>query len=96
MSRSPVTDHPSTTPTPTDRSRDSGKGGGSLERVTVNLTARSAAALTATAELTSETRTDVINKALQLYGFLRPPHDNGGAIYIREPNGKETDRLRLM
>jgi hypothetical protein len=74
----------------------SGRGGGSLERVTVNLTERSAEELAATAALTTETRTDVINKAVQLYAFLRKLHDSGGAIYIREPGSKEPERVRLL
>jgi hypothetical protein len=70
--------------------------GGSLERVTVNLTERSAQALEATAALTTETKTEVINKALQFYAYARQLLEEGGALYVREPDSSEKERLRLL
>jgi hypothetical protein len=73
-----------------------GKGGPSLERVTVNLTERSAKALESTAALTTESKTDVINKALQFYAYVRALLEDGGALYVREPGTSEKERLRLL
>jgi hypothetical protein len=72
------------------------KGGPPLERITVNLTERSARALEATAALTTETKTEVINKALQFYAYARELLENEGALYVREPGSSEKERLRLL
>lgn len=52
----------------------SGDGGGSrgerLERVTVYLTARASRALGLAAELTGDSRTDAVNRAIQVYASL--------------------------
>lgn len=66
------------------------------QRVTVNLSARSAAALDETSQRAGETKTDTINKALQLYAEMRKMLDEGGALYIREPGSKEIERIRLF
>ena len=59
-----------------------------LERVTVNLTARASHALDRASQLTGETKTDTINRALQIYAFLQEITEKGGAIYVREsPEG---------
>ena len=68
-------------------------GGGSLERVTVNLTSRSSRALELAAHLTGDTKTDTINRALQVYAYLEQVTPDGGAIYVRESAGSE---LRLV
>jgi hypothetical protein len=71
-------------------------GNGPLERVTVNLTQRSSRALQQASELTGDSKTDTINRALQIYAFLEAILSTGGAIYIREsPNG-ELERLKLF
>ena len=75
--------------------RDS--GGGPLERVTVNLVHRTSLALALLMKLTGASKTDAINKAIQLSAFLEETEANGGAVYIRE-GGKDSElqRLRLV
>jgi hypothetical protein len=71
-------------------------GGGGLERVTVNLTARSSQALQIAAELTGDTKTDTINRAVQIYAFLQQAIAQGGSIHVRESNDAEVERLKIF
>ena len=71
-------------------------GGGGLERVTVNLTARSSQALQVAVELTGDTKTDTINRALQIYAFLQQAIAQGGSIHVRESTGAEVERLKIL
>ncbi|HUY50649.1 MAG TPA: hypothetical protein VMV92_33910 [Streptosporangiaceae bacterium] len=73
-----------------------GHGSGPLERVTVNLTARSSRALEVATELTGETKTDTINRALQIYAFLEQVCAGGGSIYTRESAGAELERIKIF
>ena len=76
--------------------RGRGDGGGPLERVTVNLTARAARALELATNLTGDSKTDTINRALQIYAFLEEASAKGGAIYVREGKDTELERLRIF
>lgn len=82
--------------------RDGAKGagrsgsGGPLERVTVNLTARASRALELATELTGDTKTDTINRALQIYAFLEQVSAGGGSIYVREAPDAELERLKVF
>jgi hypothetical protein len=73
-----------------------GGGGGSLERVTVNLTARASRALELATELTGDTKTDTINRALQIYAYLEQVTSHGGAIYVREQPSSELERVKIF
>jgi hypothetical protein len=79
-------------------SSDGGGGGGGsgLERVTVNLTPRSAEALEGLTELTRESKTDSINRALQVYAYLQRVLADGGKLYIRDNDQAELERLRFL
>lgn len=80
--------------TPTSASR---RGGGApLERVTVNLAARASRALQQAAELTGDTKTDSINRAIQIYAYLEDITARGGAIYVRESADGELERLKMF
>lgn len=57
---------------------------GKLERVTANLTPGTAEALKAAVELTGDSKTDVVNRAIRLYALAA---QNGDGVYIRE-NGE--------
>jgi hypothetical protein len=81
----------------------SGEGGegrvrtsGPLERVTVNLTVRAARALELATEITGDTKTDTINRALQIYAFMEQVIANGGAVYVREGPDSELERLKVF
>jgi len=78
-----------------DHGRDRG-GGSSLERITVNLTPRSVAAMDQVVDLTGDTKTDTINKALQLYGYIQEFLSSGGTLYMRDPGSSELDRIKLL
>src|SRR5579859_2462023 len=71
-------------------------GGRGLERITVNLTPRSSAALVLAVELSGDTKTDTINRALQIYAYLEQVIRDGGSVHVREQNGAELERLRIV
>jgi hypothetical protein len=71
-------------------------GGRGLERITVNLTSRSSAALVLAVELSGDTKTDTINRALQIYAYLEQVIRDGGSVHVREQNGAELERLRIV
>jgi hypothetical protein len=92
-----------TSPAETTPQRDGQKsatrrdhGGGPLERVTVNLIARASRALQLAADLTGDSKTDTINRALQVYAYLEEINANGGAIYVRETSDSELQRLKMF
>ena len=77
-----------TTPEPTSDSN-------TYARLSVNLNPRASEALDEAAELTRETKTNVINRALLVYRYLHGVQDKGGVVYVREREG-ELERLRLL
>jgi hypothetical protein len=68
----------------------------SLARVTVNLTSRSSRALELATQLTGDSKTDTINRALQVYAYLEQVTQNGAAIYVQESAGSEPRRLKIF
>jgi hypothetical protein len=75
----------------------SGRGGGrGLERITVNLTPRSSSALDLVVALTGDTKTDTINRAVQIYAYLAEIADSGGSVHVRHAPGAEVERLRFF
>jgi hypothetical protein len=93
------------TPDRKDRSGDAGNGSGgnkdrgggsSLERVTVNLTTRSVAAMETITHLTGDTKTEAINKALQFYAHIEEFLASGGALYMRDPGSNEMERIKIF
>lgn len=77
------------------RGRDHG-GSGPLERVTVNLIARASRALQRVSDLTGDSKTDSINRAIQVYAYLEEVGSRGGTIYIRESEGSEHLQMLKM
>jgi len=78
------------------RTDPAGQAEPSLERVTVNLTARSSRALDGAVRLTSLNKTDSINRAVQLYGYLQEVIEAGGDIYVRPLPGGELELLKVF
>jgi hypothetical protein len=70
--------------------------GSSLERITVNLTKKSTSALTQVTNLTGDTKTEVLNKALQFYGQIKEFLDSGGALYMRDTGSNELERIKIF
>jgi len=72
------------------------RGGRGLERITVNLTPKSSTALEIAVELTGDTKTDAINRAIQIYAFLEQVIREGGSVHVREKQGAELERLKIV
>ena len=69
---------------------------GSHQVITMNLTSRSAQALEVATDLTGDSKTDTVNRALQVYAFLTHVISNGGSIYVRESNDADLEQLRFQ
>jgi hypothetical protein len=67
-----------------------------LERVTVNLVSKASRALQVVSELTGDTKTDSINRAIQIYAYLEDLTAQGGTIYIRQSDGDELQQLKFF
>ena len=65
-------------------------------RLTVNLTSRSVAAVELAAELTEESKTDTINRALQLYSYVMYVISEGGTVYVQEKDGGDMTKLKFL
>ena len=66
-----------------------------LERVTVNLVRPAQASLKLLMELTGLSKTDLVNRALQIYGDLQQTISAGGAVYVQEKPKADLERIRL-
>jgi hypothetical protein len=74
-----------------------GHGGSDpLERVTVNLVARASRALQLASDLTGDSKTDSINRALQVYAYLEEINSRGGAVYVRESPDSELQLVKMF
>lgn len=58
-------------------------------RVTVNLSRRTVEALNATSALTDDNKTEVINKAVQLYREVQEAQSKGGGVWIQSDQSSE-------
>ncbi|MDO3651158.1 hypothetical protein [Nocardia mangyaensis] len=58
-------------------------------RLTVNLSRKSADALREVAEMTEDSRTEVINKALQVYRDIRACQEHGGGVWLQKDEASE-------
>ncbi len=71
-----------------------------LVKLTVNLTEKSDRALTRAAELSADKRTDVVNRALQLYTILLEETRTGKPLaFVEEAPDKsrlDIERIRLI
>lgn len=72
------------------------RGSGSLERVTTNLTRKTAEALSVAMNVTGDTKTHTINKAIQLYALLQQILAEGGSMSIRRAGEKESKQLFMF
>ncbi|MEO7613503.1 MAG: hypothetical protein ABIS86_05875 [Streptosporangiaceae bacterium] len=67
-----------------------------MERVTVNLTRRSADALYESVDLTGDSKTDTINRALQVYAFIQKSIQGGGALFTRATDDAPLERVHIV
>lgn len=72
-------------------------GGRTLTRVNVNLTPRTVTALESAVAKTGDSRTDTINRAIQVYDLVQDllRGGDGRSLVIRYPDG-ETERVFIM
>ncbi|MFI9253699.1 hypothetical protein [Streptomyces sp. NPDC053069] len=66
-----------------------------LTRATVNLTPKSVRAIKQAADLTGDTRTDIINRSVQIYGEIQQVLSNGGELYVRPEKDADLQQLRI-
>lgn len=66
------------------------------ERTTVNLTPRSVRALANLVRWTGYTKTDTLNRALQIYEFIQQILRNGGSVHVRQSGAGELERLTFF
>jgi len=66
------------------------------ERTTTNLTPRSVRAIHNLVDWTGCTKTDTINRALQIYEFIQQVMKNGGTLHVRQSGGAELERLTFF
>lgn len=71
-------------------------GGGPLERITVNLVPRASQALQRVIGITGDSKTDAINRAIQLYEFIEEIEANGGDILIRESKDSDLQLVKMF
>jgi hypothetical protein len=87
-------DRPTVVEAPGSRGADVGASPAThLERVTVRLTLRSVRALANVVRWTGHNRTDVLNRAMQVYEFVRQVTENGGSVYVRRSPCADLERV---
>jgi hypothetical protein len=67
-----------------------------MERTTVNLNQRGAAALKAVMDLTEDSKTDCINRAVTIYAFIEKVLSEGGSVLVQESDSTEPQRLVIF
>jgi hypothetical protein len=70
--------------------------GGSLHRITVNLTPRAWEALGRAVKLTGDSKTDTLNRAVQVYAYLMNIIENDGDVFVRDAGHDELERLLVV
>lgn len=75
---------------------DPAAGGTGLERINVNLVPRAGRALEQAMALTEGTKTDVINRALQLYAYIEQVMHDGGAVFVQDAEDAAPQRIKLF
>jgi hypothetical protein len=63
------------------------------ERMTVNLNRRGKTGLTRAMEATGDTKTDIVNRALKLYGRVTGRAAQGDDLLLRDSQGQLTQLL---
>jgi hypothetical protein len=82
---------------PSNRERRQSTGDMPAEqRVTVNLTPRAVRALNNLVGWSGYTKTDTINRALQIYEFIEQVMQNGGSVHVRQSEDAELERLTFF
>jgi hypothetical protein len=72
------------------------RSNGPLERITVNVTRRASRALELATKLTGDSKTDTVNRALQVYAYVEQVTAEGGSVYVRPAVGAELELLKVF
>jgi hypothetical protein len=72
------------------------RGNGPLERITVNVTRRASRALDLATKLTGDSKTDTVNRALQVYAYVEQVTADGGSVYVRAGANTELELLKVF
>lgn len=84
------------TPKADDLPPGSAGTGGQLVRLTVNLTPRSSEALEKASKESGDSKTDTVNRALQVYAVIQEMcKRGGGSIRVIHPDG-EVERVHII
>lgn len=78
---------------------DGGTGramGNGLTRVNVNLTRKAMVALESLSDSTGYSKTDTINRALQVYHLIQGLLDKDGGLVIRPPDSETEVKLHIL
>jgi hypothetical protein len=67
-----------------------------LTKVTANLIPRAVAAMNIACKLTSDNRTDVINRSLQVYAYLMKAVDEGKLLFVEDPTTGSRERFLVL
>src|SRR3954469_3456113 len=67
-----------------------------LTKITANLVPRAVAALNQASETTRDNRTDVINRALQVYAYISDAIDQGKLIFVEDPKTGDRERVVML
>jgi hypothetical protein len=67
-----------------------------LTRLTVNLIPRAEKAMLLAAELSGLSKTDTVNRALQIYAYLEYVTSKRGSVYIRESEDADLMQILLL
>jgi hypothetical protein len=71
-------------------------GGGGLVRVTVNLTPKAYDALQRSCEMSRDTKTDTINRALQVYELIQRLTEQGRGYITMVNEDGERERIHIL
>jgi hypothetical protein len=64
-------------------------------KLTVNLINKAVEALDSAVVVTQLSKTDTVNRALQVYAFMIEEQEKGGQLLVREPDGT-LSRIRMI
>lgn len=65
-------------------------------KITLNLIPAAARALTLESQLSGHNRTDVVNRAIQVYSMLMDQQRQGKQIHVLDPDGTTLSRLIMI
>jgi hypothetical protein len=67
-----------------------------LRRITVNLTPRAWEGLAQAMKLTRDSKTDTLNRAIQVYAYLVNITQNDGEVFVRDAGHDELERVHFV